>query len=149
MNPKGRYLRKGRFSEPGRVYLVTTTTHGRAPLFEELHLARLVVASLRSAEPHAHTLCYCLMPDHLHWLLQLHEGATLSTVVQGAKSVSAHRIRKVAAHVERVWQAGFHDRALREEEDLAAVARYVIANPLRAGLTPRVGAYPHWDAVWI
>ncbi|HEY4530810.1 MAG TPA: hypothetical protein VIG97_10885 [Luteimonas sp.] len=47
------------------------------------------------------------------------------------------------------WQPGFHDRALRAEEDLLAVARYVVANPIRAGLCRGFGAWPYWDAVWI
>jgi putative transposase len=49
----------------------------------------------------------------------------------------------------RLWQKGYHDRAIRREEDLLAVARYIVANPLRAGLVKRVGDYPLWDAVWL
>jgi len=37
----------------------------------------------------------------------------------------------------------------RCDEGLRAVARYVIANPVRAGLAERVGDYPFWDAVWL
>jgi len=48
-----------------------------------------------------------------------------------------------------VWQDGFHDHALRREEDLKEVARYIIANPVRAGLVTRVGDYPLWDACWL
>ncbi|MNR61582.1 hypothetical protein D3C85_1833710 [compost metagenome] len=48
-----------------------------------------------------------------------------------------------------LWQHGFHDRAIRREEDLQAVARYIVANPLRAGLVERIGDYPLWDAVWL
>jgi hypothetical protein len=29
------------------------------------------------------------------------------------------------------------------------VARYVVMNPVRAGLVSRVGDYPFWDAAWI
>jgi hypothetical protein len=29
------------------------------------------------------------------------------------------------------------------------LARYVVANPVRAGLVQRVGQYPHWDAIWL
>jgi hypothetical protein len=28
-------------------------------------------------------------------------------------------------------------------------ARYVVANPLRAGLAQSLGHYSHWDAVWL
>jgi hypothetical protein len=29
------------------------------------------------------------------------------------------------------------------------MARYIIANPLRAGLVDRIGDYPLWDAMWL
>jgi putative transposase len=48
-----------------------------------------------------------------------------------------------------VWQRGFHDHALRKEEDIVSVARYIVANPVRDGLVRRIGDYPHWDAVWL
>jgi hypothetical protein len=38
---------------------------------------------------------------------------------------------------------------LRQDEDVARVARYVVANPLRAGLVKRIGDYPLWDAAWL
>ena len=48
-----------------------------------------------------------------------------------------------------VWQRGYHDHAVRREEDIKSLARYVIANPVRAGLSYSVGSYPHWDAAWL
>ena len=40
-------------------------------------------------------------------------------------------------------------RGRRLYEDVRAVARYIIANPLRAGLCERIGDYPLWDAAWL
>ena len=34
-------------------------------------------------------------------------------------------------------------------EDIQAAARYIIANPLRAGLAERAGDYPYWDCIWL
>jgi hypothetical protein len=48
-----------------------------------------------------------------------------------------------------VWQSGFHDRALRHDEDLLDAARYIVANPLRAGLVKSLRMYSHWDACWL
>ncbi|MNN82247.1 hypothetical protein D3C81_1991650 [compost metagenome] len=48
-----------------------------------------------------------------------------------------------------LWQQGYHDRALRRDEDLVKLARYVVANPLRAGLVEKLGDYPLWDAIWV
>ena len=44
-----------------------------------------------------------------------------------------------------VPHASAREAALR----LIDVARYVIANPKRAGLVERVGDYPYWDAIWL
>ncbi len=43
MPPKGHRLRRGRFSEPGRIYLVTFVTRSRIPIFRDLYLGRIVV----------------------------------------------------------------------------------------------------------
>ena len=149
ISPKGSHLRKGRFSETGRIYLITTVTHQRTPLFHDLQLGRAVVHALMGTQPGAETLCYVLMPDHLHWLMQLDDESELSNVVQSIKSVSAHRINQALRRTGRIWQANFHDHALRKDEDVISVARYVVANPLRAKLVKSLSDYPLWDAKWL
>jgi REP element-mobilizing transposase RayT len=89
------------------------------------------------------------MPDHLHWLLQLHRGKTLSAIVNDVKAHSARRINQLLGRRGRVRQKGFHDHALRKDEDVVATARYILRNPLRAGIARRLGDYPLWDAKWI
>lgn len=89
------------------------------------------------------------MPDHLHLLIQLGDGAGLSAAVRRIKAVTARVANCVDQRSGPVWMPGFHDRAVRAEDDLAAVARYVVRNPVRAGLSNTSGAYPYWDAVWI
>lgn len=145
MKPHAKDLRKGRFSEAGRIYLVTTVTLGRNPVFSDFHAARHLINVLRAEHEtgSAKTLAFVVMPDHLHWLLELGADVSLSSVVGRIKSVAAHRLGGC------VWQPGFHDHALRKDKDLAATARYVVANPLRKGLAPNIGAYPHWDAMWL
>jgi REP element-mobilizing transposase RayT len=137
-------LRLGRRSEPGRWYHVITRTLDHRPVFDDLPAARTLITVLAEEQKRdrARTLAFVVMPDHLHWLLEL-RTAPLSRVVAAVKSVSAHRLG------ERIWQPGFFDRAIRRDEDAKAVARYVIANPIRAGLVDHIGDYPHWDAVWL
>lgn len=147
--PHGRNLRKGRFSETNRIYLITSISHQRTPLFADFECARQVVTAVRGEQHRAETLAFVVMPDHLHWLVQLGESAELDKVVGSVKSVSAHRINKHLKRQGKVWQSGYHDHALRAEEDIQAVARYVVANPLRAGLVEQLRDYPLWDAVWL
>ncbi|VXC10327.1 REP-associated tyrosine transposase [Pseudomonas sp. 8O] len=148
--PHADALRRGRFSEPGRVYLLTAVLHGREALLQDFALGRLLVAELRDAHENglAHSLAWVVMPDHLHWLVQL-ERTPLDELMRRIKGRSARRINQYLSRLGPLWQHGFHDRALRQEEDLQTVARYVIANPVRAGLVKRVADYPLWDTVWL
>ena len=98
---------------------------------------------------HAITLAYVVMPDHLHWLFQLGTRASMSTVVGNAKSYSARLLIERRVIRSKIWQRGFYDRAIRREEDLVSIARYIVANPLRAGLVEQIGDYAHWDSVWM
>ena len=147
--PHAKNLRKGRFSEAGRIYHITSATHDRIPVFADLYTGRCLVQALMSEQERAETLCYVIMPDHFHWLLQLRERAELSLCVRNVKSVSAHRINELHARKGKLWQARFHDHAVRREEDIRVLARYIVSNPLRKGLVNRLADYPHWDAIWL
>ncbi len=48
-----------------------------------------------------------------------------------------------------IWVRAFHDHALRADEDLLTVARYVVSNPVRVGLVNNVLEYSRWDAEWM
>jgi REP element-mobilizing transposase RayT len=137
-------LRKGRTSQSGMVYHITTVTQNRTPYFALLNNGRKVVQQLMTlqAEGRAETLCYVVMPDHLHWLMVLHEGK-LPDAVRLLKGRSAHAIG------QGIWQANYYDHAVRQDEDLRKMSRYIIANPLRANLVRQIGDYSLWDAVWL
>jgi REP element-mobilizing transposase RayT len=149
--PRGGDLRKGRASLPLQVYLVTTVVEGRRPVFRDLYNGRILVRALRHQQEKGNvsSLAYVIMPDHLHWLFQLGDRKSLAQVVGIVKGFSARELNARLGGEGRLWQKGFHDHALRREEDLRAAARYVVANPLRAGLVRSVADYPLWDAVWL
>lgn len=88
------------------------------------------------------------MPDHVHLLLQLGR-ARLSEVVGRLKGRSAAQLNRKIGRSGRFWEPGFHDHALRRDENVRQAARYIVANPLRAGLVERLGDYPYWNAVWL
>jgi REP element-mobilizing transposase RayT len=130
--------------------LLTTVTHRRAPIFLDAQLASALAAICCDVgfwRQHR-LLCWVLMPDHWHGVIELgsHEG--LSQAMQRFKGVSAFEVNRLRRSGASVWAAGFHDHALRFEEDLIGVARYVVANPTRAGLATRQEEYPYWGAVW-
>ena len=146
----GKRLRAGRYSETGRIYLLTTVTLKRAPLFTEWYSGRCIARALKTEHDarRVHSIAWVVMPDHLHWLFALQHGE-LSSLACRIKAASALAINAHLGRTGPVWQKGFHDRALRREEDLKAVARYVVHNPVRAGLVARIDDYPLWDAMWL
>ena len=144
-------LRKGRHSESGREYLVTAVTHLRAPWFLDLYTARLLVMEMQRLEKEgaAIWLAWVVMPDHFHALLSLTGQTSLDALMNMLKGRSARVINARHSRTGSFWQTSFHDHALRSEEDRLEIARYVVANPLRAGIAERLGDYPHWDSVWL
>ena len=144
-------LRRGRFSAPGHVYHVTAATHERLPFFSDFAAARAVGRCLGRQQTwgDARALAWVLMPDHAHWLIELGAMDPLARVVSRLKSATARVANPVLCRQGALWARAYHDHALRDEEDLRTVARYMIGNPVRAGLVEQVGDYPFWDAVWV
>jgi REP element-mobilizing transposase RayT len=140
----------GRRSEPGHWYVITTVTRDRSPLFLQSDLANAVIDEIRSVPGEsAETHAWVVMPDHLHWLMQLNAIAPLDRLVQRVKSRSAIAINRLRAATGPVWQPGYFDHRLRAEEDLQAQARYVVTNPLRREMVTGIEDYPHWWCRWI
>jgi len=142
-------LRKGRISEANRIYHITTTTHKRTPWFQGMVCARMLIQAMQYESSYAQTLTFMVMPDHLHWLVQLSDQGRLDVIVRNIKSVSASRINQYLKRKGKIWQSGYYDHAVRKDEDVQSIARYIVANPLRAGLVDNIGDYSFWDAVWL
>lgn len=149
--PGNRALRTGRTSLPNHVYLVTTVTRDRLPYSGDFAVGCAAARCFDDARilQDARMLAWVLMPDHAHWLIQLGENHALGAMINRLKSASARAANRVLQRDGPLWARAFHDHALRAEEDLCRSARYVVANPVRAGLVGRVGEYPFWNAVWV
>ena len=143
-------LRLGRRSIAGHFYLVTFVTRDRRPLFSDPVIAHDMARAITDKRLwyRSRLLAWVLMPDHWHGLIELGAMETLPVCVQRLKANTSRSFRVGRQH-DGVWAPGFHDRALRSSDDLRVAARYVIANPLRAGLVDEIGKYPYWDAVWL
>jgi putative transposase len=150
-SPGYRALRRGRCSIAAQPYLVTTICLDRERRFGDFPCAAAVSATLHEQGlwRDSRLLCWTLMPDHLHLIVELGGTELLSKLMQRVKAVTATSANLVSRRSGPLWMAGFHDRALRKDEDVRAVARYVVANPMRAGLAASIGDYPFWDALWL
>jgi REP element-mobilizing transposase RayT len=150
-NPRSRLLRHGRHSRPGGIYLVTFTTYRRQCLFSSFDASCLASRILADASnwPCARLLAWVLMPDHWHGLIELQGEESLSRGVSRAKAAATRQWNRERSAAGSLWARGYHDHSLRREESLAGCARYIVLNPVRAGLVSRCGDYPFWDAIWL
>ena len=128
------------------IYHATFSTHDRHRVFRNPHACERVVEALRHqmARTHYTVYAFCIMPDHVHELCQPEgeQPVSLITFIQHTKRESARRLHQ-AGVTGSIWQRGFYDHILRKEEDLGVVMGYIIANPVRAGLTEDYTQYPY------
>ena len=93
-----------------------------------------------------------VMPDHVHLVLtplidhSYQRVFPLFEIMQAIKSASAHLVNKLLDRKGRLWQEESFDHVVRASEQLDAKVRYILENPVRAGLVRRVEDYP---AVWV
>ena len=144
-------LLKGRFSQAHQFYHVTLCTDNRLAWFSDIHCGRIVVRQMRRLheERKLDSIAWVVMPDHLHWLFQLGETKSLSNVIKDLKGRTAIELNAYLQRKGTIWQRGFYDHGLRKEEDIKKISRYIVANPLRAGLVEQITDYPLWDAIWL
>ncbi len=125
-------------------YFLTICTIRRARWFEESEAAHWLTRQIPSLfEPRGFAvLAFCVMPDHVHLLLEgLTGDADLRAAVHDWKRRTGYAWKQRTGR--RLWQQGFYDYVLRDPDRIAALVRYVVQNPIRAGLTQDVTRYPH------
>jgi putative transposase len=82
------------------------------------------------------------MPDHIHLLLDgSSDRAEFKPFMTLFRQRSAVAFRKLRG--EALWQDGYFERVLREEEHTAGITEYIVGNPVRAGLVATPADYPY------
>ena len=140
-------LRKARVSLPNQIYLITVCCKHREKIFLDYNAARAMSSILHRVlnERLSNILAWVIMPDHMHLALQLAEDETLAKTMNRINSCSAIAVNRALNRHSQVWQGAYHDHALRDEDQLFTAIRYLISNPIRAGLVEKLGDYPYWN----
>jgi len=126
-------------------YVVTFCTHARRTLFTDDQAASLALEQFRRvAEDEGFAIvAHCLMPDHVHLLPEgVTKRADLRRFVKMAKQRTAHVLRSEFG-LSKVCQEGYHDWVLRNDQQTEDVIRYLLDNPVRAGLVRQWQEYPY------
>ena len=131
------------FSYVGKYrYFLTFTTHDRTPHFTHGEAVDLVRSQiLRAARQHQFSvIAYCFMPDHLHLLTEgVSDGSDLRAFIKAAKQFSGHHFKQ--QHHAKLWQRYGYEHALRDDVERALTLRYILDNPVGAGLVKEPADY--------
>ena len=128
-----------------------TLVAGRAQVFTEPVAVGTCLAALARAATRyeAMVYAYCFVPDHLHLLANTPDSVNFIDFIRYFKQMSAFRLRHPRRAACRLWQTRFYDHALRSDEDVVTVARYIFDNPVRAGIVADAADYPYSGSlVW-
>jgi REP element-mobilizing transposase RayT len=98
-------------------------------------VAAVVAGALKHFEGQRYRLvAWCVMPNHVHAVVQPLFGAGLPDILHSWKSFSAKEANRLIGRRGAFWQPEYYDHLIRDEKDFARQVEYVLANPLRAGL---------------
>jgi putative transposase len=89
---------------------------------------------------------WCVMPNHVHALINTKQGFPLANLVQSWKSFTAKEANRILERDGTFWQRDFFDRFIRDDVHLARVVEYIEQNPVKAGLVLEATAWPFSSA---
>ncbi len=92
-----------------------------------------------------HLVAWCIMPNHVHVLIQQIEGHSLPKVIHSWKSYTAHEANKLLKRSGDFWMPDYFDRFIRDEKHFMTVVEYIHQNPVKAGLVSAPQEWP-WSS---
>jgi len=157
---------RGQLTASGGVFFVTTTFVDLKSLLLNDSYYRLIIDSLNFMQRRGDfaLIAYCIMPTHLHLVLQVSGEKNISDIMRDFKKYTSFRIRKRlendghhgiveslrlppdSSQVFKVWMDRFDDLLITNEETLRAKVEYIHQNPVRAGLVEREIEWPYSSA---
>ena len=137
-----------RLISPPGTYFVTFPTWQRRRLFVVENYARLFLQTLyryrREGRYQLHA--FVLMPEHVHLLLTPSHDVTLEHAIQLIKGGYSHALGSILGRKREIWQRGFTDHRIRDDQDFVDHKNYIHRNPVERGLVNDPREYRYCSA---
>lgn len=91
-------------------------------------------------------IAWCIMPNHVHVVIEPIADHGLGAIVKSWKSFTATQANRILDRTGAFWAPDYFDRFMRDDDQLSATIAYVEANPVAAGLAPDPKAWPFSSA---
>jgi putative transposase len=131
-----------------RTFFVTTCTWQRRPIFRYDPLAHFFLDTLQRYRAQGRFLlhAYVLMPDHFHALITPSPDISLEKAMQLIKGGFSFRVKREMNSNLEIWQAGFTEHRVHDDEDFVRHASYTRDNPVRARIVEAANEYLYSSA---
>lgn len=138
--------RQLRIEYPGALYHVTTRGNSKATIFINDNDRYKFLDTLESCTKAFNYIChaYCIMDNHYHLLIETPD-ANLSAGIHKLNSVYAQYFNKQYDHVGHVFQGRFKAILIQRDDYLLELCRYIVLNPIRAGIVNHPSEY-QWSS---
>jgi putative transposase len=129
---------------PSRIFFATTKTSMSRRLLQSERNAKLLIDVMRSlvAEHRFKLHDFVVMPNHIHVLIEVAGEMTIEKAMQLIKGRFSYRLSHEFGYKGEVWQRGFTEVQVLNQQSLEAHKTYIAENPLKAGLAASTKEYP-------
>lgn len=129
-------MRKKREFIEGSFYHVTSRTNDKIRVFENKLGRKIMLMVLQDAKNKFRFRLsnFCVMPTHIHLLIEPGEEVCLSVIMQWIKTNSAKRWNRIHGSIDHVWGHRYFARAVKSRQEYEFIMNYIDQNPVKAGL---------------
>ena len=135
-----------RIEFPGAFYHITSRGDRRAAIFEDDEDRETFSGVLAEVVERYNWIChaFCLMTNHYHLVIETVEGNLSQGMRQlnGVYTQASNRRHNRSGHL---FQGGFKGIPVDEDAYLLEPSRYVVLNPVRAGMVDSPDRWP-WSS---
>jgi len=141
---KNQRLNLALYTEANRITFFTIRAYLNQKPFAKNDICQMIIDTLQAEQTRLGCLVYtyCLMTDHLHYLSSpKQDGNSILKFTDQFKGKTTNESWKLGWK-GKLWQPRSYDHIVRAEEDLREIARYILNNPVRAGLVAHAEDWP-------
>ena len=91
---------------------------------------------------------WCIMPNHVHVVIGVNKNNSLSKIVHGWKSFTAHAVNNQLSISGPFWKKEYFDRYIRNEKHYNSTVEYIYQNPVKAGLVVKAEDWK-WSSAFL
>lgn len=122
--------------------------HGACHLRDATCASSVEAALLHSDGERYRLIAWCIMPNHVHAVIEQGQSFPLANIIQSWKSASSHQINTYLRREGRLWRREYFDRFMRDDDHLSTTIAYVENNPVQAGFVSIPSDWSFSSARW-